>query len=113
MQPLNCLKILPLILLSSCSTPKIQTVTEFIKPVITQQKHPKPILLSKVEWRVVSDKNLEQYLAESRKINGQVVFVSLSVRGYESLSLNVQEMKRYIDQQKAIILYYEKSTSRK
>jgi hypothetical protein len=85
------------------------TVTEFIKPVITPQKHPKPIKLSKVEWSVVSDKNLEAFLEKSRKMNGQVVFIAISVRGYENISLNVQDMKRYIDQQKAIILYYEKS----
>jgi len=57
----------------------------------------------------VSDKNLEAFLEKSRKMNGQVVFIAISVRGYENISLNVQDMKRYIDQQKAIILYYEKS----
>ncbi len=112
MRPINCLTLLlPILLsLSSCSLfqPKIVTVTEFIKPVITPQKHPKPITLSKVEWYVVSDKNLEAFLEKSRKMNGQVVFVAISVKGYENISLNVQDMKRYIDQQKAIILYYEK-----
>jgi len=33
----------------------------------------------------------------------------LSVPDYENLSLNIGELKRYIEQQKTIIIYYEQS----
>ena len=40
---------------------------------------------------------------------GDFVFFAISVPDYENLSLNMSELKRYIDQQKTIIVYYEKS----
>jgi hypothetical protein len=33
----------------------------------------------------------------------------LSVRDYETLALNIAEIKRYIEQQKEIIVYYEEA----
>ena len=37
----------------------------------------------------------------------------LSVRDYETLAINMAEIKRYIEQQKQIIIYYEKAVSPK
>ena len=47
---------------------------------------------------------------ESIKENGgRLVYFALSVPDYENLSLNIGELKRYIEQQKTIIVYYEQS----
>jgi len=35
------------------------------------------------------------------------VYVALSVKDYENIGLNFAELKRYIEQQKQIIIYYE------
>ena len=35
----------------------------------------------------------------------------LSVRDYETLALNMAEIKRYLQQQKEIIIYYEKAVT--
>jgi|TARA_R110000744_G_scaffold71334_2_gene143691 hypothetical protein len=35
----------------------------------------------------------------------------MSVRDYETLALNMAEIKRYIEQQKQIIIYYEKAVA--
>ena len=37
------------------------------------------------------------------------LFYVINVRDYETLSLNMAEIKRYIEQQKQIIMYYEKA----
>ena len=37
----------------------------------------------------------------------------MSVRDYETLALNMAEIKRYIQQQKEIIIYYEKAVEPK
>ena len=39
------------------------------------------------------------------------VFYAISVRGYEAMALNMAEIKRYLEQQKEIIVYYEKAVS--
>tara|TARA_R110002012_G_scaffold271673_2_gene456872 strand:+ start:673 stop:801 length:129 start_codon:yes stop_codon:yes gene_type:complete len=37
----------------------------------------------------------------------------MSVRDYETLALNMADIKRYIEQQKEIIIYYEKAVAPK
>ena len=39
---------------------------------------------------------------------GQIVFVAMSIADYELMAYNMQEIKRYINQQKEIIVYYRK-----
>ena len=43
------------------------------------------------------------------KENGYLLFYAVSVRDYETLSLNMAELKRYIQQQNEIIIYYEEA----
>ena len=64
-------------------------------------------MLNDVKWYVVTEKNLQEFLDQFAKDNGAVAFMAISVQGYENISLNVQELRRYILQQKAIIVYYE------
>jgi len=35
----------------------------------------------------------------------------LSIKDYENLALNIAELRRYINQQKQIIIYYEKAVT--
>jgi len=37
--------------------------------------------------------------------------VAFSVKDYENLALNISELRRYIGQQKEIIIYYEEAVS--
>ena len=106
------------LLLSSCSLlgfnkpdpePRIVTVTKIEYPNIQTPVRPVPVDLNDVKFYVVTPDNLDEFLAEFEEDNGQIVFVALSVPSYESLSINLQELRRYILQQKEIILYYEKA----
>ena len=47
------------------------------------------------------------------KKNGGDSYVAISIKDYENLSDNFAELKRYIEQQKAIIVYYEKAVKPK
>ncbi len=109
-----CLILLSLLLLSSCSnTPEkeIVTVTEIIKPQISVVERPKQISTNEIEWYVVTEKNYDEFKKRFLSENGDLVFYVLSVRDYEKLIVNMAEIKRYILQQKEIILYYEKSVT--
>ena len=57
--------------------------------------------------------NFEDFQQRFVKENGQLVGYVLSVRDYETLALNMAEIKRYIQQQKEIIIYYEKAVAPK
>lgn len=65
--------------------------------------------LNDVKFYVVTPDNLDEFLIEFEQDNGQVVFVATSIPSYENLSINLQELRRYILQQNEIILYYEKA----
>ena len=50
-------------------------------------------------------------MKEFVEINGDLAYVALSIRDYENLALNISELRRFINQQKEIILYYEKAVT--
>ena len=118
------LLILSSVLLSSCTVfpsswfgkkeppkPEIRTViiNKTVYPDIQIQPRPQPVELSDVEWFVVTPENLEQFLADWEKNNTQIVFIATSVPGYENLSVNLQELRRYVLQQQQLLIYYEKA----
>jgi hypothetical protein len=72
---------------------------------------PREIDLKDPYWYVVSDKNLDEFLARVEKEHGQVVFLAMSVPDYELMAYNMQELKRYINELKEVVVYYKKVTT--
>ena len=66
-----------------------------------------------MNFYVVTRNNLEEFLQEFDRVNGQTVFVALSVPHYESLSLNLAEIRRYLKQQESVVVYYETQITEK
>lgn len=104
--------LLPILILSSgCSLwpnlkeIKVQTVE--VKRTIPLQNSPRPVDMNDMHFWVVTEQNYEEFKTKFSKKNGDFLFYSISVRDYENLALNMAEIKRYIEQQKEIIIYYE------
>ena len=104
--------LLPILLLSSgCSLwpnlkqIKVQTVEA--KRIIPLQNSPRPVDMNDMRFWIVTEQNFEEFKTKFTKKNGSFLFYSISVRDYENLALNMAEIKRYIEQQKEIIIYYE------
>jgi hypothetical protein len=72
---------------------------------------PKPLQLSDTRVFVVTKDNFEEFEKEFTELYGDLAFVALSMKDYENLALNISELKRYINQQKEIIVYYEKAVT--
>ena len=81
--------------------------------MIPTQTRPQPIDLHDITWFVVTDQNFEGFKARYIKQNGTFLFYAISVRDYETLAINMADIKRYIDQQKQVIIYYEKAVAPK
>lgn len=96
---------------SGCSLiPKqVEVQTKFVEKQIPIQGHPKGVTMYPVEFFAVTDENYEEFREKFGKDNPDIVYFALSVPDYENLSLNIGELKRYIEQQKTIIIYYEQS----
>ena len=98
---------------SSCSlipTKQVEIVAKPIERTIVQPIMPREIDLKDPYWYVVSDKNIEDFLVQIEKDQGQVVFVAMSVPDYELMAYNMQELKRYINELKEVVVYYRKVT---
>ena len=70
-------------------------------------ERPKPVQLVDTRIHVVNKDILEEFIQEFQELNGDLAFVALSIRDYENLALNVGELRRFINQQTQIIVYYE------
>ena len=109
--------LLLLLLLSNCSTwdrpTRIEVQTIEVERQIPIQNRPVRLELHNIKWFVVTEQNFEEFKEKYIKQNGEFLFFALSVRDYETLALNMADIKRYIKQQKQIIIYYEKALSPK
>lgn len=91
----------------SSPEPKIVTVTNTVKTTVPIVARPKQVQLNDVKIYVVSKENYEQFVKDFEAKNGGDAYIAISVKDYENLALNFAELRRYIEQQKNIILYYE------
>ena len=72
---------------------------------------PRQVQLNDIKIYVVSKLNYNEFVKQYEKKNGADSYIALSIKDYENLSLNFAELRRYIEQQKQIIVYYEKAVA--
>lgn len=101
-----------IIFLASCGS--IETRKIITKPIeikIYQPPRPLPLQLLAPHIDVVSHKNIDEFLADLEKSQGNTpTFMAMSPANYEILAANFQEVKRYIEQLLEVVKYYEKMT---
>ena len=102
--------LLATILLTACSKPEPEVITNTVveKISVPIQQRPRQVDLYDVSFRVVTHENLEEFI-ESIKVGDQYVFVAFDVREYEKMAMNLDELRRYIEQQQTVIVYYEEN----
>ena len=111
-------------LLSSCTSfslfgkkepivpePIVVTQTEYLYREVPLQSRPKPVTLYDIEFYAVTDENIDEFLERFEEENGSIVFFAISVPDYENIALNMGELRRFIESQNAIILYYEENVN--
>lgn len=104
--------LLPLVATGCSSFRKVlplEIKTVEVERKIPAQARPKSVSLNNIYFYVVTDRNFGDFKKRFEKENGDLVFYAMSVRDYETLALNMAELKRYIQQQKELIIYYEKA----
>ena len=112
------LTLITLLLLSSgCTSWKkilpVEVKTVEVERKIPTQNRPRPVDLNDIYFYVVTEENFDTFKERFTKENGDLVGYVLSVRDYETLALNMAEIKRFIRQQGEIIVYYEKAVTPK
>jgi hypothetical protein len=99
-------------MIGCAATPReIRIITKPIEIEIFQPDLPDAIKLERPRWFVVNRDNLEEFLTELERIQGQSpVFFAFTPQDYEKMAYNLQEVRRYILQQKEVIIYYQRVT---
>lgn len=113
--------VLTIALSSGCSVlPKVdftppepvKVITEEVKIDIYQPPLPQEIQLEDVKFFIINKDNYDQKVKEVEELLGGTFAVfALTPTGYEAMAYNLQELRRFIRQQKEIILYYRKATN--
>ena len=101
-----------LLFLTGCSTfrePEIKVVTQIEKTTVPLVARPKPINLVDTRVYVVTKDNYESFVKEFTAEHGELAYVVLSMKDYENLAINIADLRRYIEQQTEIIVYYEEA----
>ena len=114
MTKLIVFSILLSLLLSSCSwkpEKEIITKAEVYVPTINVVSRPKPLTLRNADVIVITEKNLKEVIQRVKDMQGSFVVYALDPKSFESLAINMEQIKLYIEQQNKIILYYEKAVT--
>ena len=96
------------------STPStINVVSKPIDIMIAQPIDPAPVRFNTVTFKVVNKDNLDSFLQSISKSQGNInpVFIAITTTDYENLSLNLADLRRYIQEQQAVIVYYKNLTT--
>ena len=102
------------ILLSSCSwTPEkeIVTVETIVKPTIAIAQRPRPVEFDELKVKVITEANVQEVIQEMKTNQGQFLVYALDPVTFKNLAIGIEEIKRYIEQQNDIIVYYEKAVT--
>ena len=83
--------------------------TEYVDRIIPIQTRPRGITTYPIKFFAVTEENFEEFKATFEDEYTDFVFFALGVPDYENLSLNMAEIRRYIEQQQILIIYYEDS----
>ena len=100
--------------LANCAQPEPEVIiqTEYVERNIPTVSRPDPVALVAPNFYVVNRDNFDDFIAEFRKKNATETFIAISVKDYENLSLGIADIKRYLEQQNEIIIYYETQVSK-
>ena len=108
---------LALLLVSGCSilgskrditeVAPVEVVTVVKKAPIYHPPLPNQIDPVPVEWTVLTPELMQEYLDDLNEGNAPTnAWYSLTTKGYENLSTNMAEVKRYLRQALSILKYY-------
>ena len=99
-----------LLFLTGCSSfrePEIKIVTQIEKTTVPIVARPKPVDLVDTRVYVVTADNYDSFVEEFTAEHGELAYVVLSMKDYENLAINVADLRRFLEQQNEIIVYYE------
>ena len=112
----SALLLMTSMMVSNCSLIPTKQIEVSAKPIernIVQPVMPREIDLREVRWLTITPENFEEQFALIEEQEGELVFLAMTIPDYETMAYNMQELKRYINELKQVVVYYRKVTTSK
>ena len=88
-----------------------ETVKVLDKPVLIERAElilppTQPVIQLELTWTLITPEN---FLQKIKELEGKedVVYYALTAQGYQNLSMNIAELRKYIQNQNAVIAAYK------
>ena len=95
------------------TVPTVVETPEIEAPSIRIVPRPDPIDMRNADIVVVTEANLEEVVARIKQEQGDFVLYAMTAQSFEALALSFEQIKKFIEEQNAIILYYENAVTPK
>lgn len=93
--------------------PTVVETPQIEAPAIRIVPRPDPIEMKNADIVVVTEANLDEVIARVKQEQGDFVLYAMTAQSFEGLALNFEQIKRFIEAQNAVILYYEEAVKPK
>jgi hypothetical protein len=101
----NYIVIIALSLLAACSTAPIHVDTNSVPPPVFQPVMPAQIVTLPVQWVVLTQTQLKELVLKN---DPSAVYYALDPQNMKNLGLDLAEFQRYIQDERIVILSYQK-----
>lgn len=95
------------------TVPTVVDSPQIEAPAIRIVPRPAPVELKNADIVVVTEGNIDEVIQRVRTEQGDFVLYAMTAQSFESLALNFEQIKKFIEEQNAIILYYEEAVTPK
>jgi hypothetical protein len=95
------------------TVPTVVDSPQIEAPAIRIVPRPDPVELKNADLIVVTESNIDEVIQRVKTEQGDFVLYSMTAQSFESLALNFEQIKKFIEEQNAIILYYEEAVTPK
>lgn len=95
------------------TVPTVVDSPQIEAPAIRIVPRPGPVELKNADLVVVTESNIDEVIQRVRTEQGDFVLYAMTAQSFESLALNFEQIKKFIEEQNAIILYYEEAVTPK
>ncbi len=95
------------------TVPTVVDSPQIEAPAIRIVPRPDPVELKNADLVVVTESNIDEVIQRIKTEQGDFVLYSMTAQSFESLALNFDQIKKFIEEQNAIILYYEEAVTPK
>ena len=95
------------------TVPTVVETPEIDAPTIRIVPRPDPIKMRNADIVVVTEANLQEVIERIKTEQGDFVLYAMTAQSFEALALSFEQIKKFIQEQNAIILYYENAVTPK